>query len=134
MVEQLGGTATPAIGFSMGAERLLLLMDALGLQPVLEQAPSIFVLATGSAALQRAMVLAESLRTDEGYRVVVNTAGGSLKSQFKKADKSGARLAVILGDDELLNHTVTVKDLRGGQAQETISQQALNPHLKSILG
>jgi len=129
LVEHLGGTATPAIGLAMGAERLLLLIDALGLQPAVEPSPSVFVMATGMQALQRALVLAESMRNEHAWKVVVNTAGGSFKSQFKKADKSGARLAVILGEDEVLNQTVTVKDLREEGAQITIPQHDLNQHV-----
>ena len=134
LVEHLGGMPTPAIGFAVGAERLLLLMDALGLKPAAEPSPSIFMLAASHDALQRTMVLAEGLRNALPWGVVVNTAGGSFKSQFKKADKSGARLAIILGDDELCNHTVTIKDLRGGDAQKTIPQHELNQHIQSFLG
>lgn len=134
LVEQLGGAPTPAIGFAMGAERLLLLMAALDLSTVVEPGVSVFLLAANDAALQRAMVLAETLRNEQPWTVVVNTAGGSFKSQFKKADKSGARLAVILGDDELRDQTVTIKDLRGGDAQKTIPQHELNQYIQSFLG
>ena len=134
LVEHLGGTATPAIGFAMGAERLLLLMDAIGISPVSDPLPLIFMMATNSEALQQAMILAESLRTELSSTVVVNTAGGSFKSQFKKADKSGARFAIILGEDELLNQTVTIKDLRSRVEQETIHQHSMNQYIKSRLG
>ena len=134
LVEHLGGTPAPAIGFAMGAERLLLLMDALRLQPAVDPSPSIFVLATGDRALERALFLAESMRNAHGWAVVVNTTGGSFKSQFKKADKSGARLAVIVGEDELLNQTVTVKDLRGGEEQKIIPQHDMNQYIQSLLG
>ena len=80
------------------------------------------------------MILAESLRTELSSTVVVNTAGGSFKSQFKKADKSGARFAIILGEDELLNQTVTIKDLRSRVEQETIHQHSMNQYIKSRLG
>jgi len=133
LVEHLGGTPTPAIGFAMGAERLLLLRDALGLQPAIQPASSIFVLATGDEALQRALILAEAMRQAHSWTVIVNTAAGSFKSQFKKADKSGARLAVILGEDELLNQTVTIKDLRGGEEQKTIPQHDMYQHIQSLL-
>ena len=134
LVEHLGGTPTPAIGFAMGAERLLLLREALELQPGVQSLPSVFVLATGDAALQQALILAESMRNEQEWTVVVNTAGGSFKSQFKKADKSGARIAVILGEDELLNQMVTVKDLRGQAEQVTIPQHLMNQHIQSLLG
>lgn len=134
LVEHLGGTPTPAIGFAMGAERLLLLMEALELAPETEQSPSIFMLAASNEGLQRIMILAEAFRNAHSWKVVVNTAGGSFKSQFKKADKSGARLAVILGEDEMHNQMVTVKDLRGGGVQKTIPQHELSQYLQSLLG
>ena len=133
LVEHLGGHATPAIGFAMGVERLLLLMEAIGLPSVVEPSPAIVVMAMETNGLQHAMVLAESLRNTMAWTVLVNTSGGSLKSQFKKADKSGARLAVILGEDELLNQTVTVKDLRGEVVQTTIPQHNLNQYIQSLL-
>ncbi len=134
LVEQLGGTPTPGMGFAMGAERLLLLMDTLHVQPSKDPTALVFVLATSFNAMQHALVLAESLRDTHPYHVVVNTAGGSLKSQFKKADKSGARMAVILGEDELLHHTVTIKDLRSGEAQQVIPQSDMNQYIHSVLG
>ena len=133
LVEHLGGTATPAIGFAMGAERLLLLMEALEITPAVDQSPSVFMMATGDAALQRVMILAEELRNTHARVVIVNTAGGSFKSQFKKADKSGARIAVILGEDELRDQTITIKDLRGEEEQKTILQRELNQHIQSLL-
>ena len=134
LVDHLGGTATPAIGFAMGAERLLLLMDAIGLKPVVDSPPSIMMLAAGEEALPRALILAETLRNHHSLKVVVNTVGGSFKSQFKKADKSGARLAVILGDVELHEESVTIKDLRGGEEQKTIPQREMIQHIQSLLG
>ncbi len=130
LVEQLGGNATPAIGFAMGAERLLLLMETLEVAPVLEPSPSLFLIAVGDIALQQALVLAESLRND-GNSVNVQTAGGSFKSQFKKADKSGARLALILGDDEVRDETISIKDLRKEGQQVTIPQRELGEHIKA---
>lgn len=134
LVEQLGGSATPAIGFAMGVERLLLLMQTLEMAPVVDPCPSIFMLATGDEALLRTMAIAEDLRNEHAWNVVVNTSGGGFKSQFKKADKSGARLAVILGDDELREQTVTIKDLRGGEDQKTIPQLDMNQYIQSLLG
>ena len=129
LVEHLGGNPSSAIGFAMGAERLLLLMETLALQMKISPLPAVFILAANDAALPRALMLAESLRDAHSGIVVVNTAGGSFKSQFKKADKSGARFAVILGDDELRDNTVTVKDLRGQEGQQTISQLELNQYI-----
>ena len=131
LVEHLGGNATSAMGFAMGAERLLLLMDILQLQTINTSAPSVFMMAVGEEALERVLVLAEAMRDAHPWTVLVNAAGGGLKSQFKKADKSGARFAVILGEDELRTQTVTVKDLRGQHEQKTIPQHALNQYINA---
>ena len=134
LVEQLGGNPTPAIGFAMGAERLLLLMETLGVVPVNEPLPALFMMAVGDDALQLALLLAESLRDENHHwQVIVNTSGGSLKSQFKKADKSGARLALILGADEMLGQTISIKDLRQPAEQVNIPLQALGPYITSYL-
>lgn len=133
LVEQLGGSPTPAIGFAMGCERLLLLMETLTV-PLVEPSPPLFMIAVGNDALRQGLVLAEALRNDEGrLQVNVNTAGGSFKSQFKKADKSGARIALILGDDEVRDHTISVKDLRHSVEQVTIPQGELSQYIKNIL-
>jgi len=134
LVEQLGGNPTPAVGFAMGIERLLLLQEKLALNPVVEPPPVAFFIAVGDKALQQALVLAESLRNDNhDWKVVVHTAGGSFKSQFKKADKSGARFALILGDDEVNQQKISVKDLRTAEDQKIIPQHELNQHLKTHL-
>lgn len=130
LVEQLGGHPTPAIGFAMGIERLLLLIEALEIQPVIEPVPSLYMIVVGDNALQQALTLAELLRNDE-HQVNVQTAGGSFKSQFKKADKSGARLALILGDDEIRDETVSIKDLRNAAEQVTIPQHELSQYIKA---
>ena len=134
LVEQLGGSPTPAIGFAMGMERLLLLMETLSIAPAVELLPELFIIAVGDEAMQLALVFAESIRDDEHHRlVVVNTAGGSIKNQFKKADKSGARLALILGVDEMRDRTISIKDLRHTAEQVTIPQQELNQYIKTYL-
>lgn len=132
LVEQLGGAPTFATGFAMGLERLLLLIETLGLEPTTEPSPHIFMLASDNNSVSKLLILAEGLHNnDKGWKIVVNTAGGSLKSQFKKADKSGARMAVILGEDELRDGTITVKDLRGVNAQKTIPQNELSQYIQS---
>ena len=134
LVEQLGGQPTPAIGFAMGVERLLLLRETLAVMPWKEPLPPIFMIAVGEAALQNALVLAESLRNhDNQWQVNVNTLGGSFKSQFKKADKSGARIALILGDDELRDKTIGIKDLRESGEQTTVPQQELCTYIGKLL-
>lgn len=135
LIEQLGGQATPAIGFALGIERLLLLIDTLKKQLPLEPQPLIFFMAMGSDAMVHALALAEQIRNFEPtWKISVNTSGGSFKSQFKKADKSGARLALILGEDEMLNNTISIKDLREANDQVNIPQQEVvsfvNEYLK----
>ena len=133
LIEHLGGAPSEAIGFAVGVERLLLLREALSPEPAIDKPPFVFMMAMGNHALQRALILAETLRNEPRVGVVVNTAGGGFKSQFKKADKSGARLAVIIGEDECRDETVTVKDLRQLNAQQTMPQHALNQYIISYL-
>ncbi len=134
LVEQLGGNPTPAVGFAMGIERLLLLRETLSVNPVIEEPPAVFFMAVGDEALTRALVLAESLRDNKHHwRIIVHTAGGSFKSQFKKADKSGARLALILGDEEISQNTISVKNLLQSEDQKIIPQHELNQYLENHL-
>lgn len=132
LVEQLGGSSTAAIGFAMGLERLLaLLEEQTGWKT--EQTTDIYVLATGSAADGTAMALAEILRDVFPARSIVYHCGSAgLKSQLKRADRSGAALAVILGDDELEHGRVTVKPLRLNAEQTTITRDELVPYLTSF--
>jgi histidyl-tRNA synthetase len=116
LFEQLGGKPTPACGFGMGVERVLLAMKAAGV--AVEPSVDVFVVHSGEAAEQAAWRLAERWR-DAGKNVVLG-AGGSFKSQMKKADASGARYAVIIGDDEAGSGRVTLKPLRGGAGQKTL--------------
>jgi len=109
LVEQLGGPATSAVGFALGLERLILLLDANPLQEMLD----IYLLTQEDQPLVQTQALANLIRTNLGLKVEVNLASTSLKSQFKKADKSGAKIALILGTDELQNNQVSVKLLRG---------------------
>jgi histidyl-tRNA synthetase len=116
LFEQLGGKPTPACGFGMGIDRVLLAMQAAGIgaQPHVD----VFVVHSGETAELAAWELAEQWR-DSGRNVVLG-AGGSFKSQMKKADASGARFAVIIGDDEVASRRVTLKPLRGGDGQRTL--------------
>ena len=116
LFEQLGGKATPACGFGMGVERVVLAMQAAGV----EAGPDVdvFIVHAGEGADLVAWELAEKWR--EAGRNVVMGAGGSFKSQMKKADASGARYAVIIGDDEVASQRVTLKPLRGGGEQKTL--------------
>lgn len=111
LVEQLGGKPTPAFGFAMGVERLALLLEAVN-TPV-EPTVDVFVVAAGEGVMFAALTVAEQLRNAlPGRSVLVNTAGGSLKNQIKRADKSGAAIAVIIGETELAANQAQVKFLR----------------------
>lgn len=122
LVEQLGGKPTPACGFAMGLERVFLLLQAYGVQAA--DVPDVYLVYSGTAAEQSATSLAESLR-DAGFVVVQHAGGGKFGAQMKKADASGARLAVILGEDEANAGTATVKALRGDGGQTTVPQAEL---------
>jgi histidyl-tRNA synthetase len=116
LFEQLGGKPTPACGFGMGMERVILAMKAAGAKA--EAQVDVFVVHSGEQAEIAAWRLAEEWR-DAGKNVVLG-AGGSFKSQMKKADASGARFAVIIGDDEVAAQRITLKPLRGGGEQRTL--------------
>jgi histidyl-tRNA synthetase len=117
LFEQLGGKPTPACGFAMGMERVLIAMQAA--QATAADSVDVFVVHSGEAATREAWRLAEEWR-DAGRNVLMG-AGGSFKSQMKKADASGARFAVIIGEDEVAARRVTLKPLRGGGEQKTLA-------------
>ena len=135
LVEQLGGSSTPAAGFALGIERILLLMETLNLSEKNPNRESLFIIATNAQAALNGLVIAETIRTAyPTVEIITNTAGGSFKSQFKKADKSGARLALILGEDEIANQRVSIKDLRKEAEQITVEQSNINQFLQDYLG
>jgi histidyl-tRNA synthetase len=117
LFEQLGGKPTPAIGFGLGIERLLLLLQELAL-PVPSAAPDAYAIIGEPSALPRALVTLDALRA-AGVAVQMHAGGGSLKSQFKKADASGARYALIFGPDELARGEVALKPLRDAAAAQS---------------
>ncbi|SFP26869.1 histidyl-tRNA synthetase [Geopseudomonas sagittaria] len=135
LVEQLGGKPTPAVGFAMGIERLVLLIETLDKVPAeLARQVDVYVAAFGEAAELAALTLSEQLRDAvPGLRLAVNAGAGSFKSQLKKADKSGALFALILGEDELAQRVVALKPLRGEGQQQTIAWDALSAHLAACL-
>ncbi len=114
LVSQFGGKPTPAVGFAMGVERLVLLLETLQQVPAsLQSAADVYICAFGEAAEVAALKLSEQLRGQlPALRLWLNAGGGSFKSQFKKADKSGARYALVLGEDELARGVVACKPLR----------------------
>jgi len=133
LVEQLGGRATTAMGFAIGLERLVLLIDEAQFARY-DSAPQVYLLALGDAAEIRAIELAEQCRDAlPELRLLLNAGGGGMKSQMKKADRSGAQFALILADDELARNEITIKDLRGEMQQQALSQIGLVEFLKSSL-
>jgi histidyl-tRNA synthetase len=130
LVEQLGGQRTPAIGFAIGLERLLLLHAAVHTGTEASEA-DVFVAAVGDGTAPAALLLGETLRDAlPDLRVLVNCGGGSFKSQFKKADKSGARFALVLGQDEVEKGTVSVKWLREEREQQSLAQSEVAAFLR----
>ncbi|MFA6062327.1 MAG: histidine--tRNA ligase [Gallionella sp.] len=113
LVEQIGGKPAPAMGFAMGVERLLVLLQEGGMA-LPKQAVDVYVVHQGDAAAVLASHVAEQLR-DDNLRVVMHCGGGSFKSQMKKADASGAVVALVIGDDEAAAGEVSVKPMRGGE-------------------
>jgi len=123
LVAQLGGKPAPACGFAMGIERLMALLEAQG-GGIDAPVPDIYVVHQGEAAQRVAFRAAEVLR-DVGCAVLTHMGGGSFKSQFKRADASGAQLAVIVGDDEAAAHAVTLKPLRVEGEQQRVPLEEL---------
>jgi histidyl-tRNA synthetase len=132
LVEQLGGRSTPAVGFAVGLERLMALLGEAGAADRLPGIDAYLVLA-GEAAQQQGMSMAEQLRARlPALRLLTHCGGGGFKSQFKKADRSGARYALILGDDELERGVVGVKFLREELEQREIPADGLADFLASL--
>jgi histidyl-tRNA synthetase len=129
LFEQLGGKPTPGCGFGIGIERVLLLLQDAGRQ--VDDAPLAYVVHVGAAASPLARRVAETLR-DDGHAVVVHAGGGSFKSQMKRADASGARFALVIGDDEAAAGTVAVKPLRGQGEQVAVPASALAAHIAQL--
>lgn len=129
LVEQLGGRATPAVGFAMGMERLILLLEQQTL--AINNAPHVYVVADDP---QASILLAEQLRTDNPQlRVLTHCGGGSFKSQLRRADRSGAQVALIIGADEAASNSVTVKPLREHNEQTTVPQTQVAAELAKYL-
>jgi histidyl-tRNA synthetase len=128
LVERLGGEATPACGFAIGLERVFLLMQEYGITA--DDAPDVYLVNVGAEAEHYALRLAETMR-DAGIRVVMHAGGGSFKSQMKKADRSGARHAVIVGEDEIAANEVTLKPMLGAGEQARMKLSSVIERLKA---
>jgi histidyl-tRNA synthetase len=132
LVEQLGGRPTSALGFGMGIERLMLLVEEVNPNLFAEDSEADIYVLYEEVAAADAMLLAEEVRNEIPYlRVQYHCGGGSFKSQFKKADRSGAMIALILGGKEMETNTVTVKYLRDDREQESLSREDLLERLRS---
>ncbi|MCC5809304.1 MAG: histidine--tRNA ligase [Ectothiorhodospiraceae bacterium] len=125
LVEQLGGKPTSAIGFALGLERLVALVEEAGGVPA-RPAADLYLVLVGEEASAPGLMLAEQLRDAlPGLRVQMHCGGGSFKSQFKRADRSGARYALVLAADELAAGTVSIKNLRADEPQHTVPRDEL---------
>jgi histidyl-tRNA synthetase len=134
LVAQLGGAPTPGIGWAMGQERVVMLLEKLGLTAI-AQRPQLYMVVAGAGADLAALKLAEALRDAwPRLRLQYNLSGGNFKTQFKRADKSGADFALILGEDELERGVVAIKDLRAGRAQEECDIALASERIGGLLG
>ncbi|KLU16033.1 MULTISPECIES: histidine--tRNA ligase [Xenorhabdus] len=135
LVEQLGGKATPAVGFAMGLERMVLLVQEVNPDFVADLAVAdVYFSSFGEGSQQAALILAEKIRDQlPELRLMTNHGGGNFKKQLTRASKHGAKVALILGEDEIQAGNITVKNLRNGE-QETLSQQAVAARLSELLG
>ena len=132
LVEQLGGHATSGVGFAMGLERLVLLVQEVNKSIPVKSAVDIYVVYQGEGTTLAAFQLAEKLRSELPHlSTMLHCSGGNFKKQFKRADKSGATLALVLGESEVQNNQVVVKHLLGGAEQQTIDVSNLIEHVKA---
>ncbi len=133
LVEKLGGRATPAVGWAMGVERLVALFETCGGKTE-NTAVDVYIVAVGESAFARALETAENLRDQiRSIKVEVNLGGGSFKSQLKRADKSGASFAVILGEEEVARNEAGLKPLRSREHQVNVAMNNLAAEVASRL-
>lgn len=132
LVEQLGGHATSGVGFAMGLERLVLLVQEVNKSIPVKSAVDIYVVYQGEGTTLAAFQLAEKLRSELPHlSTMLHCSGGNFKKQFKRADKSGATLALVLGESEVQNNQVVLKHLLGAAEQQTIDVDNLIEHVKA---
>ncbi|WP_082856441.1 histidine--tRNA ligase [Marinomonas atlantica] len=136
LVEQLGGKTTPAVGFAMGVERLVLLLETLELIPdEAKDTTDVFMVSFGDAAELQSFVVAESLRNaGQNWTVLRHCGGGNFKNQMKKADKSGARFTLIIGDSEVEEGVVQVKDMQTGEQTSCTNAELVGNLLEKLNG
>ena len=132
LVEQLGGHATQGVGFAMGLERLVLLVQEVNKEITLPQAVDLYLVYAGEGTTLNAFQIAEQIRSElPQVRVMTHCSGGKFQKQFKRADKIEAKYALVIGESEVQAKTVIVKDLRNGAEQITLSQVDLIATLKT---
>ncbi|MGL5467729.1 MAG: histidine--tRNA ligase, partial [Shewanella sp.] len=133
LVAQLGGKETPAVGFAMGLERIVLLLETLALTQDIPAEVDVYVAAMGDNCLVEAIKVAQELRSAlPTLRVMSHCGGGNLKKQMKRADKSGAQVALLIGEEELAEGVVTVKYLRNDNEQQRVARNALSAFLAEL--
>lgn len=132
LVEQLGGHATSGVGFAMGLERLVLLVQEVNTQITLPSAVDIYIVYQGEGTTVAAFNLAEKLRSELPHlRTLLHCSGGNFKKQFKRADKSGAKLALVIGEDEVKNQQVVIKDLLQHSEQAVVALSDIINHIQN---
>lgn len=133
LVEQMGGKPTPGVGFAMGLERLMLLINEQS-ESLTQQIPSLYFVALGERAQQASMRICHDIHQELPDVIMINDISmGSLKSQMKKADKSNSDFALILGEEEINNNQISIKPLKGQGDQQLISLEGIIAHLQEIL-
>ncbi|MCU8014128.1 histidine--tRNA ligase [Shewanella sp. SM74] len=134
LVAQLGGKDTPAVGFAMGLERIVLLLETLELTKDIPPEVDVYVTAMGDSCLVEAIKVAQELRNAlPNLKVMSHCGGGNVKKQMKRADKSGASVALLIGEDELAESMVTVKHLRNDIEQQRVARSALGAFLAELI-
>ncbi|MBE7215899.1 histidine--tRNA ligase [Shewanella benthica] len=134
LVEQLGGKNTPAVGFAMGLERIVLMLETLELTDDIPATVDVYVTAMGDASKIEAIKIAQALRSDlPGLRVMSHCGGGNFKKQMKRADKSGALIALVIGEDELASNQVAIKYLREKKEQALVARDGLAAYIAELI-
>lgn len=134
LVEQLGGKATPAVGFAMGMERIVLMLNELGLNDDVQADVDVYSVLVGEDTDIAGFQMAELIRTAlPTVKMMHHCGAGNFKKQMKRADKSGAKVALIIGETELQDNCVTIKDLQGKADQQTVAMDQLIAVLPTYL-
>ena len=134
LVEQLGGKNTPAVGFAMGLERIVLMLETLELTDDIPATVDVYVTAMGDASKVEAIKIAQALRSDlPGLRVMSHCGGGNFKKQMKRADKSGALSALVIGEEEFASNQVAIKYLREKKEQALVARDGLAAYIAELI-